>query len=92
MRGPLHSLPWVGRGSFIWRSQFLDGRIGSGGNGGRTDALYFTAGIPGPNGTVEDHGFFGLIEAVLEPPTFVVAALVLGGLCLVALQKKLRRV
>lgn len=71
----------------LWGLQF-----GNGGNGGRTDALYFTAGIPGPNGAVEDHGLFGRIDAVPEPATFVMAALGLSGLCFVALRKRFRRV
>jgi uncharacterized protein (TIGR03118 family) len=37
--------------------------FGNGGNGGNTNILYFTAGIPG-SGSVEDHGLFGQIESV----------------------------
>ena len=36
--------------------------FGNGGNGGNPGTLYFTAGIPGPNGSVEDHGLFGEIR------------------------------
>jgi len=42
--------------------------FGNGGNGGRTDYLYFTAGIPG-NGNIEDHGLFGSLSATPEPGT-----------------------
>jgi len=36
--------------------------FGNGGQGGDTGILYFTAGIPGPHGNVEDHGLFGEIR------------------------------
>ncbi len=52
-------------------------KFGNGGNGGNTDALFFTAGIPGPNGTVEDHGLFGRIEKIPEPSTIVICAMAL---------------
>jgi len=35
--------------------------VGNGGKGGDPGALYFTAGIPGPD-TVESHGLFGVIQ------------------------------
>src|SRR5262249_24526115 len=35
--------------------------FGNGAQGGSADILYFTAGIPGPRGQVEDHGLFGAI-------------------------------
>jgi uncharacterized protein (TIGR03118 family) len=37
--------------------------FGNGAQGGATNVLYFTAGIPGPNGMVEDHGLFGSLKA-----------------------------
>jgi uncharacterized protein (TIGR03118 family) len=40
--------------------------FGNGSQGANTNALYFTAGIPGPD-MVEDHGLFGDIQAVPEP-------------------------
>jgi uncharacterized protein (TIGR03118 family) len=70
----------------LWGLQF-----GNGGNGGRTDALYFTAGIPGPNGAVEDHGLFGRIEAVPEPATFMLGLAGFAGLGFFVLRKKFRR-
>jgi uncharacterized protein (TIGR03118 family) len=43
----------------LWSLQF-----GNGGPGGDPNTLYFTAGIPGPDGDpVESHGLFGSIEA-----------------------------
>jgi uncharacterized protein (TIGR03118 family) len=50
--------------------------FGNGSNGASTDALYFTAGIPGP-GMVEDHGLFGDIQQVPEPSSLLTCA---GGL------------
>ena len=56
------------------------------GNGGpqfNPDTLYFTAGIPGPGGHVEDHGLFGDLRAVPEPSTVVLfgtAFLAMAGL------------
>ena len=40
--------------------------FGNGGNGGATNALYFTAGITG-SGAIEDHGLFGDFTPVAEP-------------------------
>ena len=36
---------------------------GNGHNGGDANAIYFTAGIGGPNGTVQSHGLFGSLQA-----------------------------
>lgn len=41
-------------------------RFGNGGSGGDLNALFYTAGIPGPRGNVEDHGLFGTVT-VPEP-------------------------
>ncbi|MGI8991639.1 MAG: TIGR03118 family protein [Bryobacteraceae bacterium] len=38
-------------------------QLGNGGNGGDSNAIYFTAGIPGPSGPVESHGLFGSLQA-----------------------------
>jgi uncharacterized protein (TIGR03118 family) len=38
----------------LWALEF-----GNGMNGGDQNLLYFTAGIPGPGGALEDHGLFG---------------------------------
>lgn len=46
----------------LWALMF-----GNGGNAGEPNRLYFTAGIPGPGGAVEDHGLFG--ELMLWPST-----------------------
>jgi uncharacterized protein (TIGR03118 family) len=51
-----HGNPLVNQG--LWALDF-----GNGGNGGLTDTLYFTAGIPG-TGAVEDHGLFGSLSPV----------------------------
>ena len=53
----------------LWGLQF-----GNGASGGNANALFFTAGIPGPDGAIEDHGLFGRIQVVPEP----------GGLVLIA--------
>ncbi len=45
--------------------------FGNGGNGGFANTLYFTAGIPGPNGNIEDHGLFGSVSSVPEPGTLI---------------------
>ncbi len=50
--------------------------FGNGAQGTSTTALYFTAGIPGPD-SVEDHGLFGDIQAVPEPASLGTVA---GGL------------
>jgi uncharacterized protein (TIGR03118 family) len=50
-------------------------RFGNGGNGGRTDVLYFAAGIDD-----ETHGLFGSIAAVPEPGTLGLEAAGLGAL------------
>jgi uncharacterized protein (TIGR03118 family) len=44
--------------------------FGNGGPGFDLNALYFTAGIPGPD-KLEDHGLFGEIQAVPEPSALV---------------------
>jgi uncharacterized protein (TIGR03118 family) len=36
--------------------------VGNGGQGGDSGVLYFTAGIPGKDGALEDHGLFGEIR------------------------------
>ena len=56
-------------------------RFGNGGNGGNTDALFFTAGIPGPDGAIEDHGLFGKIQAVPEPSGFALVGVVAVAMC-----------
>ncbi len=58
---------WIGNlkdayGNDIQISGLWGLRVGNGGKGGDTGALYFTAGIAGPD-AVEDHGLFGLIQA-----------------------------
>jgi len=62
--------------------------FGNGGNGGPTDELFFSAGIPGPNGMKEDHGLFGDLAAVPEPSTI---ALFLSGLALLGVNRNRRR-
>ena len=43
--------------------------FGNGGSGGSPNILYFTAGIPGPGGNIEDNGLFGSIAPTPEPGT-----------------------
>jgi uncharacterized protein (TIGR03118 family) len=63
----------VSNGAFLGQMLMPSGRplsipglwgliFGNGGNGGDPGTLYFTAGIPGPGGAVEDHGLFGQIR------------------------------
>jgi hypothetical protein len=59
--------------------------FGNGGNGGRANTLYFTAGIED-----EAHGLFGSISAIPEPST-VFAGLALVVLCVGAVRKRSRR-
>ena len=67
-------------------------RFGNGGNGGNTDALFFTAGIPGPDGAIEDHGLFGRIVAVPEPGGFALAGVAAATLCLRGRSRRLPNV
>jgi uncharacterized protein (TIGR03118 family) len=56
--------------------------FGNGGSGGNLDTLYFTAGIAGPEGQVEDHGLFGALNPVPEPATYgAIAGAAMAGLC-----------
>ncbi len=55
--------------------------FGNGAQGTSKNTLYFTAGIPGPSGNIEDHGLFGDIVATPEPGTislFSIGAIALG--------------
>ncbi|MDQ2901495.1 MAG: IPT/TIG domain-containing protein, partial [Acidobacteriota bacterium] len=51
-------------------------QLGNGGNGGDSNAIYFTAGIPGPTGPVESHGLLGSLQA---GPSIVSNGVVNGG-------------
>ena len=54
------------------------------------NALYFTAGIPGPGGEVEDHGLFGELQvrATPAPGTLsLVGVSILGGLAVGGLKR-----
>ena len=72
--------PIVNQG--LWGLAFGNGAFGT-----NTDALYFTAGIPGPHGAVEDHGLFGDIQLAPEPGTFALAGLAAAGL-LVSIKRR----
>lgn len=48
--------------------------FGNGGAGGDPNVLYFTAGIPGPTGQVEDHGLFASLTFVPEPGSLTLLA------------------
>ena len=58
--------------------------FGNGAHGASTSALYFTAGIPGPD-SVEDHGLFGDIQKVPEPASLLTCA---GGLLLLLMTRR----
>jgi uncharacterized protein (TIGR03118 family) len=47
--------------------------FGNGGNGGATNALFFTAGIPG-SGAIEDHGLFGNFTPITTTSPNLVSA------------------
>ena len=55
-------------------------KFGNGGTGGAANILYFTAGIPGPNGAVEDHGLFGSVQPTPEPSTALLLVTGIAGL------------
>ncbi|MGH9344941.1 MAG: TIGR03118 family protein, partial [Terriglobia bacterium] len=90
-----------GTGSFLGTLDNPDGtpiaidglwglRFGSGAQGQALDALYFTAGIAGPD-QIEDHGLFGsLSSTVPEPRPLILAALGLP-LCFLILRRRFRR-
>jgi len=72
-----NGMPLINLG--LWDLSF-----GNGANKFSTDALYFTAGIPG-DGMVEDHGLFGSVASTAvtttpEPGTFVLIGSGLLGL------------
>jgi uncharacterized protein (TIGR03118 family) len=69
--------PIVNQG--LWGLSFGNGKFGT-----DTGALYFTAGIPGPD-TVESHGLFGSLAPVPEPVTISLCA---AGLGLLALRRR----
>jgi|WetSurMetagenome_2_1015567.scaffolds.fasta_scaffold103312_1 uncharacterized protein (TIGR03118 family) len=74
-------------------------KFGNGGNGGDSNTMYFTAGIPGPPpGEVEDHGLFGSIQPVQPAPVpamtregLTAFVLLLAGSMFVVLRRKSRR-
>lgn len=76
--------PIVNQG--LWGLAFGNGAFGT-----STDKLYFTAGIPGPGGMVEDHGLFGSIQQTPEPLTTLTSALGLGLLLLVGSARRAGR-
>lgn len=55
-------------------------KFGNGGSGGDPGTLYFTAGIPGPNGAIEDHGLFGSISTPDNGQTISLMLLALAAL------------
>lgn len=67
--------------------------FGNGAQGQQLDDLYFTAGIPGPNGAIEDHGLFGsLAVATPEPqPAFLLGFAGLGWTLVVLVRRRAQR-
>ena len=55
-------------------------KFGNGGNGGRTNSLYLTAGLNG-----EENGLFAQVDAVPEPGT---VALFCGGAAILWLRRR----
>jgi uncharacterized protein (TIGR03118 family) len=66
-----NGMPLINQG--LWSLAF-----GNGAGGAGTGTLFITAGIPGPNGQVEDHGLFASIDAVPEPASFLLIGIGLG--------------
>jgi uncharacterized protein (TIGR03118 family) len=62
--------------------------FGNGGNGGDPNTLYFTAGIPGPNGSVEDHGLFGSIAVPLPSTVMLLGSGLVGLLTFSRMRRK----
>ena len=56
--------------------------FGNGAQGQDLNTLYFTAGIPGPDGQVEEHGLFGAVSETPEPGSLLLMALGLGSVFL----------
>jgi uncharacterized protein (TIGR03118 family) len=52
--------------------------FGNGAQGQNLNTLYFTAGIPGPDGQVEEHGLFGAVSETREPKSFLLMTLGFG--------------
>jgi uncharacterized protein (TIGR03118 family) len=52
--------------------------FGNGAQGTSTGTLYFTAGIPGPTGDVEDHGLFGSLTNAPEPGSMALVGIALA--------------
>jgi uncharacterized protein (TIGR03118 family) len=65
-------------------------RFGNGAAAGPADALFFTAGIPGPGGEVEDHGLFGSLTVVPEPSSWLLLCAGLAAVTLLRLQRRTR--
>jgi uncharacterized protein (TIGR03118 family) len=65
-------------------------RVGNGGNGGDPNALYFSAGIPGPNGMVEDHGLFGRLTVPDSGATLTLLVFALAAMTCFARRRQTR--
>ena len=69
----------------LWALEFGGGAASN----GPLDRLFFTAGIAGPSGQVEDHGLFGSLTVVPEPGTLALLGAGVAGLARIG-RKRIR--
>ena len=69
----------------LWALEFGGGAASN----GPLDTLFFTAGIAGPSGQVEDHGLFGSLTVVPEPGTLALLGAGVAGLARIG-RKRIR--
>jgi uncharacterized protein (TIGR03118 family) len=65
-------------------------RSGNNGPGFDPDAVYFTAGIPGPRGQLEDHGLFGRISVGVPDSGATLILMIVGVVGLVVFDRAIR--
>ncbi len=65
-------------------------KFGNGGSAGDANTLFFTAGISGPGGNLEDHGLFGSLSVVPEPDSALLLAAGLAAVAMIRLRGRSR--